>query len=225
MYTIAVLLACVGATWAAGCCIPPQWEATTSFVISMIHNDKLVVAPGYSMMAYDGVNKVLGQYETVYLNSATPRSYGVLLDYKTNTKYTLNSEGACYRSTLNRDVAELSGCIPNNATMVSQNIVIGIGSNSMKVDTYKFNFEGSAAFVTVSSENCIPVKEVIRGSLEGNNFIQDLQYQNITGGISHPENLVVPPKGCENAPMFSAHFASDGFMGNVIGRRSVFLGL
>ncbi|XP_060562004.1 uncharacterized protein LOC132721675 [Ruditapes philippinarum] len=224
MYSIVALLACIGAAAASICCVPPQWEGTTSFVTTIVHNGKPIVSTGYVSMAYDAVNKKIGQYEYISMGGKPQRRLGALLDYNTNMKYIINDQGKCYKQALNRRAQDFGGCIPDNSTKVGSKDVVGLGDNSMTVDTFRLDYGAVAAYISVTSDSCVPVLETIRGTLDNSPFLQNIHVLNVTGGLSAPENLNVPPAGCEAATMFNAHYSS-GDMPNTIGRRSFFLGL
>ncbi|XP_053392815.1 uncharacterized protein LOC128555201 [Mercenaria mercenaria] len=225
MYSIVALLACVSAAAASICCVPPQWEGSHSFVTTIVHNGKPIVSTGYVTMAFDAVNRKIGQYEYITIGNTVQRRYGVLLDYNSNTKYIINDQGRCYKHALNRRKEDFGGCIPDNSTVVGQKDVVGLGDNVMTVDTYRLDFGGVVAYISLTSDSCVPVVETIRGSLDGSLFLQNSHFLNITGGLSAPENLNAPPKGCEAAIEFNPHFSSGEAVPSTIGRRSYFLGL
>lgn len=61
--------------------------------------------------------------------------------------------------------------ISDNATVVSEKDVVGLGDNDMTVNTYRLDFPGVAAYISLTSDTCVPVVETIRGSLDGSKFI------------------------------------------------------
>jgi hypothetical protein len=60
----------------------------------------------------------------------------------------------------------MTGIISDNATETTDNIHYGLGSNSVKVKAYTINYPGYSVYMAVTADSCVPVTEVITGSLE-----------------------------------------------------------
>lgn len=54
--------------------------------------------------------------------------------------------------------------------MVSERDVVGLGDNDMTVNTYRLDFSSVVAYISLTSDTCVPVVETIRGSLDGSKF-------------------------------------------------------
>jgi hypothetical protein len=57
-------------------------------------------------------------------------------------------------------------CITDNSTKVGSKDVVGLGDNSMTVDTFRLDYGAVAAYISVTSDSCVPVLETIRGTLD-----------------------------------------------------------
>lgn len=79
------------------------------------------------------------------------------------------------------------------------------------------------AYYSVTAQGCIPVLESYRGELEGNRFMENVGFVNLTAGLADSSVLNTPPMGCENAPLVQAHYTQGAFNTAVpMGRRSLF---
>ena len=59
----------------------------------------------------------------------------------------------------------------DNSTKVGTNDVVGLGDNKMTVDTFRLDYGGVVAYISVTSDSCVPVLETIRGTLDNSKFI------------------------------------------------------
>lgn len=61
----------------------------------------------------------------------------------------------------------------DNATMVSDGEVLGLGTNSIKLNSYRMDYGTIVAYIGVTAENCIPAMETIRGDINGSKYLTD----------------------------------------------------
>ncbi|KAH3864414.1 uncharacterized protein LOC127866868 [Dreissena polymorpha] len=226
MYTILTLLACVGVSLAAQCCVPPQWTSMASFLTAVVRNGKPYYSRGLLSIGYDAVRHRIGQYVSEQINNgANSMAIGVLLDYQANLKWVKDvNSGKCYKMPLNRKLEDFVGCISENATVVGNKDAFGFDSNVMTLNTYSMDYPGLRVYTSLTSDSCVPVGETFSGSIDGHSFIENVHYYNVSAGLStNPADdpLVVPPRGCETASNFDGNFHYLG-LDNIIGRRSAF---
>ncbi|WAQ96742.1 hypothetical protein MAR_029432 [Mya arenaria] len=222
MYTLLLLAGCVAVSMAAQCCVPPQWTSQGSFLTAIVRDGKPYYSRGSLGIAFDAVRKRIGQLENIEINGKTSLNIGVLLDFMANTKWVVNAQtGDCYKMALNRDTEDFMGCVSENATLVGNQDVVGFGNNDMSLNTYMMDYGNVRVYTSLTSDSCVPVVDTIRGELDGNNFIQNMHYFNVSAGLPTEDPLVVPPHGCERAVNFMPSFNYQ-MSGGLIGKRSVF---
>lgn len=56
--------------------------------------------------------------------------------------------------------------LSDNATETTVNSLYGFGDNSVKVKAYIIQYEGYEVYIAVTADTCVPVSEVLTGSLE-----------------------------------------------------------
>ncbi|KAH3864415.1 hypothetical protein DPMN_027433 [Dreissena polymorpha] len=169
MYAILALIACLGVSLAAQCCVPPQWTSQASFLTTVVRNGKPYYNRGTLLMAYDAVRHRIGQYEHVELNSAANTlDIGVLLDFTANRKWVINSKtGKCYTMPLNRKLDDFIGCVSENATLVGSQDSVGFAPNVLRLNTYSMDGPGLREYASFTSDACVPVGDTVRGTIDG----------------------------------------------------------
>jgi len=59
------------------------------------------------------------------------------------------------------------GVFTDNSTVVGTQDVVGFGDNDMNLNTYMMDYPGVRSYISMTSDNCVPVVDTTRGSVDG----------------------------------------------------------
>ncbi|KAK6185406.1 hypothetical protein SNE40_007649 [Patella caerulea] len=185
-----------------GCCTPEQWEGTEGLLGGYYRWFRPSLISSGSRVAYDGMGKRVAAVSSVQ----TKRGrflVRVIENFSEGTLYMINlSRKKCRKLPLEREFRK--ACIPDRAKLMSESY-IGAGDNTLGISGYALRIDNKKkralldAFVTVTTEGCIPVSETLTGSVRGVSFLDIIGYVNVTAGIED-EKVFDPPSYCDDEP-------------------------
>ncbi|KAL3876403.1 hypothetical protein ACJMK2_034252 [Sinanodonta woodiana] len=193
----AALVLIVVASAQKHCCSPKQWEGDVHIALGS-YDGVPHRTLGNMRFFYDADAKMMAFKEAVDVDD-NRIALTIYTDYNSGLRYTMNERGNC---NVSRSEPFISNCIPDNATVVS-NIHFGLPSvASMNVISYNFMLNGMEVYLTVTSDTCVPVTEVILANFKapGERFMEVLNFVNISPGI-RDRSVFSVPASCIGRPI------------------------
>jgi len=199
MLTLALVLCCAAYTWA--CCTPDQWEGGEGSVGGYAKMFKKGAIRENSYISYDATNKRSSVFLN-YVNGDYENKFHIVTrfeeddDCKCGRMYILDEKKK--ECTVKRLEKFRKACIPEDAKSFGE-YYMGL-KGGFKVQGFTMHKGPIFASVTVANlddKTCVPVGEVLAGSLRRVSFMQTIGFVDITPGIKN-ETVFAIPEECKD---------------------------
>ncbi|KAL3877123.1 hypothetical protein ACJMK2_034876 [Sinanodonta woodiana] len=158
----------VGASLPLGSSTPTILDATNE--ISYDFDEKLM------WLNRSQVNPVNGNRETII----------ILRRYHESKEYIVQN-GQCYSQTINPD-SLTPPCVPDSFHY-GGSFTIGSGTNSVNVNNWRGNINGTTFAINVQASDCTPVSESLYGIIEQANTVMTYVFANLKPTLAHPDRF------------------------------------
>jgi hypothetical protein len=200
--TIFLLMSSLVAIGSA-CCTPDQWEGLESVFGGYASRKHHGILPEYIWVSYDAANNRSAAFLAIYVDTnPRPREYKIVIRYDNDScegkLYVLDVHiDKCWTKSLKYPFRK--ACIPPDAKFVG-NYSLGLkgGFNVSVYDVRGRQFKAFVSVEKISETECVPVGESITGRARGVDYLQAIEFVNITPGIKN-ETVFDIPEQCKHS--------------------------
>ncbi|ESO90790.1 hypothetical protein LOTGIDRAFT_204149 [Lottia gigantea] len=173
-----------------GCCLPPQWEGFQGAIIGQVIGALPKSFHEATKISYDETNNKIAYTVVETAGASSSPAIKIIQDYSEGQQYIINMAAqTCQPSALPKTFQKI--CLPADAKPLGK-FYFGIGDTKLEAVSFGVYVNGANVTAVLTSDNCVPIFEVLTTANTKMAMMQALAFINITPGILNPDVFSIP---------------------------------